>query len=179
MPTSSGPTFRSLSRSECDALLARNHVGRLAFAFHDRVDIQPIHYVYDAGWLFGRTSEGAKLATLEHNRWIAFEVDEVRGPFDWASVVVQGTFHRIDPAGSTSDRAAAARAVRLLRGIVPGTFTADDPAGFRTVLFRIAVGELTGRMAAPAADSSAAAAPERLPPLTGRAPVAPSDHQGW
>lgn len=97
MQTPTGPTFRSLTRAECDALLARNYVGRLAFSFHDRVDIQPIGYVYEAGWIFGRTSEGAKLTTLEHNRWLAFEVDEVRGPFDWTSVVVQGSFHRIDP----------------------------------------------------------------------------------
>ena len=148
--TQSSPVFRSLSRAECDALLARNHVGRLAFSFKDRVDIQPIHYVFEAGWLFGRTSEGAKLATLDHNRWLAFEVDEVRGPFDWASVVVQGTFHRIDPEGTTFEQAAAQRAVHLLRELVPETFTAADPAAFRTVLFRISVGEMTGRAALPA-----------------------------
>lgn len=151
MRESSGPAFRSLSRTQCDVLLARNHLGRLAFAFHDRVDIQPIHYVYEAGWLFGRTSEGAKLATLDHNRWLAFEVDEVRGVFDWESVVVQGTFHRIDPDGPAPERAATARAVHLLRAIVPETFDADDPVAFRTVLFRISIGEMTGRRAIPAA----------------------------
>jgi len=145
------PTFRSLTRSECDALLARNHLGRLAFTFHDRLDVQPIHYAYEAGWLFGRTSEGAKLVTLAHDHWMAFEVDEVRGIFDWASVVVHGTFHRIDPEDSPRDQAVAARAVHLLREIVPETYTADDPTPFRTVLFRIAVGEMTGRVAVPAA----------------------------
>ena len=176
---SSGPTFRSLTHAECDALLARNHVGRLAFALHDRVDIQPIHYVYEAGWLFGRTSEGAKLHTLEHNRWIAFEVDEVQGPFDWSSVVVQGTFHRIDPAGSPQDRAASARAVHLLRDVVPGTFTADDPAAFRTVLFRISIGELTGRRALPAAADEDASPAEIvvIPPASEHA--APPESAGW
>jgi nitroimidazol reductase NimA-like FMN-containing flavoprotein (pyridoxamine 5'-phosphate oxidase superfamily) len=145
------PTFRSLTRAECDALLARNHVGRLAYSFHDRVDVQPINYVYESGWIYGRTSEGHKVATLEHNRWLAFEVDEVRGPFDWASVVVQGTFHRIDvDAGAPSlEHAAGARAIHLLRSLVPETFAADDPTAFRTVLFRISVGEMTGRAASP------------------------------
>jgi len=141
------PTFRTLTRAECDALLARHHVGRIAFSFHDRVDVQPIGYVYEAGWIFGRTSEGHKLTTLEHNRWLAFEVDEVHGPFDWASVVVQGSFHRLDPDGSEHDQATVQRAVHLLRDVVPETFTADDPAAFRTVLFRISVGEMTGRAA--------------------------------
>ena len=174
MKTPTGPTFRSLTRAECDALLARNHVGRLAFSFHDRVDIQPIGYVFEAGWLFGRTSEGHKLATLEHNRWLAFEVDEVRGPFDWTSVVVQGSFHRIDPEGTTYEQAAAQRAVHLLRGLVPETFTADDPAAFRTVLFRISIGEMTGRQATPAAAVDAEALSGRRAPSAAPSPPPPA-----
>ena len=73
-----------MSQHECLALLARNQVGRLAFTFHDRVDIQPLHYVYEAGWIYGRTSQGTKLATLAHHQWVAFEVDEVEGLFEVA-----------------------------------------------------------------------------------------------
>jgi nitroimidazol reductase NimA-like FMN-containing flavoprotein (pyridoxamine 5'-phosphate oxidase superfamily) len=86
------PVFRELHRHEIDALLGRNNVGRIAFTFHDRVDIEPINYVYSWGWLYGRTSKGAKLDTIAHNRWVAFEVDEVKGLFDWQSVVVKGSF---------------------------------------------------------------------------------------
>ena len=57
-----------------------------------RVDIEPLHYVYEAPWMFGRTSTGAKLLTLSHNQWCAFETDDVRGMFDWESVVVKGPF---------------------------------------------------------------------------------------
>lgn len=71
------PTFRPLDRPEMEALLARNHVGRLAFSFHDRVDIEPIHYVYADGVLYARTSPGHKLTTLAHHRWVALEADEV------------------------------------------------------------------------------------------------------
>jgi nitroimidazol reductase NimA-like FMN-containing flavoprotein (pyridoxamine 5'-phosphate oxidase superfamily) len=144
-------TFRALPQHECLALLARNHVGRLAFAFHDRVDIQPLHYVYEAGWLYGRTTAGAKLATLAHNHWVAFEVDAVRGTFDWESVVVRGSFHRLD---EWVHEGTHAHALSLLRTLVPDTLTAHDPTPERTVFFRIAVGEMTGR----AATSGAAAA---------------------
>ena len=149
------PRIRALSPAECERLLARNTVGRIAFSLHDHVDIQPIHYVYEAGWLYGRTSEGAKLTTLEHNQWMAFEVDEVRGVFDWASVVVRGSFHRIDADGPPSQRSAATHAVDLLRRIVPETFEVDDPVDFRTVLFRISAGTITGRLAAPGEDDGA------------------------
>ena len=143
------PTIRHLSADECVALLNRHAVGRIAFAFRDRVDIQPIHYVHADGWLYGRTSEGAKLDTIAHNRWVAFEVDEVRDTFDWASVVVHGSFHRLDPDGAEGEQAAFADAAGLLRAVIPGTLTAQDPVPFRTVLFRIALGDVTGRTAAP------------------------------
>jgi uncharacterized protein len=143
------PVIRVLSQRECLALLSRNHVGRLAFTFHDRVDIQPLHYVYEAGWIYGRTSEGAKLTTLAHHRWVAFEVDEVRDTFDWASVVVHVSFHRLGPGSAATGAAAEVHAIRLLRAVVPETFTAEDPVPFRTVFFRVAVGETTGRIAIP------------------------------
>ena len=56
--TASTPQFSELSEKSAHALLARNHVGRIAFSFKDQVDIQPIHYVYDERWLLGRTAVG-------------------------------------------------------------------------------------------------------------------------
>jgi len=72
MTIHSKPTIRTLRGEEAEALLARNQVGRIAFSQHDRVDIEPIHYVYEAPWIFGRTSTGAKILTLSHNSWCAF-----------------------------------------------------------------------------------------------------------
>src|SRR4051794_12288615 len=66
------PAFRDLTKEECESVLACNHVGRMAYSFHDAVDIRPIHYVFDDTWLFGRTSPGDKLVTLQHHQWIAF-----------------------------------------------------------------------------------------------------------
>ena len=128
-------------------MLARHHVGRIAYSFHDRVDIEPIHYVVDGNWIYGRTSIGTKVATLAHHPWCAFEVDEVRGTFDWESAVVRGTFHLLDPQTGSPD--AYGRAVALLRQLVPATLGADDPAPHRIVLFGIHIDEITGRAARP------------------------------
>ena len=73
------PRIRELARAEMEAILARNNVGRIAYAFQDRVDIEPINYVYANGWVYCRTSHGVKLEMMAHHRWVAFEVDEVRG----------------------------------------------------------------------------------------------------
>ncbi len=146
-----GPEFRNLSAEEIAAILRRNHVGRLAFSFRDRVDIQPIHYVFSGGWIYGRTSPGSKLALIRHNYWVAFEVDEIEGMFTWRSVVVKGGFYLLSPDGPDPMRAAWHRGIELLRRLLPETLDTGDPVPFRNVLFRIAVQEATGREARPAA----------------------------
>ena len=139
--------FRELSDLESRALLARNHIGRIAFSFHDRVDIRPIHYVYRDNWLYGRTSPSDKLVTLRHNQWVAFEVDEVRGPFDWESVVVKGPFSPHDSKFATWDLELA---VSALRELLPSTFTDDDPAPHRDIVFGVHASEISGRRCTPA-----------------------------
>ena len=143
METTAAPHIRDLTLEECNALLTSRNVGRLAFSHHDRVDIEPISYASDGEWIFGRTSEGTKLAMLLHHPWCAFETDEVRGLFEWSSVVVKGTFSILDPKiGSLHTYQ---RADKLLRKLVPGTFSAHDPVPHRHVIFGIFAHEITGR----------------------------------
>lgn len=149
-PVQPAPVIRDLAPDECVAVLARGHVGRLAFAFRGHVDIQPVHYVYDDGFVYGRTSQGAKLVLLSHNPWVAFEVDEMRALFDWESVVVRGSFHLLDPEGNAREHLTYEHALSLLRALVPRTLRDGDPTPWRDVVFRIAVDEITGRRARPA-----------------------------
>jgi nitroimidazol reductase NimA-like FMN-containing flavoprotein (pyridoxamine 5'-phosphate oxidase superfamily) len=139
------PDFRDLSRKESDALLNRNHVGRIAFSFRDSVDIRPIHYVFDKEWLFGRTSPGDKLVTLRHNPWVAFEADEVAGPLDWKSVVVHGTFYPLKNEGSVHDVRLYEAGIKAIRKFAPDALTDRDPLGFRTEVFGISLDSVTGR----------------------------------
>jgi nitroimidazol reductase NimA-like FMN-containing flavoprotein (pyridoxamine 5'-phosphate oxidase superfamily) len=141
------PTFRELDQAEMEALLARNHVGRMAYSFHDDVNIEPLHYVFADGVLYARTSVGHKLRTLEHHRWVAFEVDEVEGLYDWRSVVVHGGVYPVEPGETAMGQATYARTLARLRELVPELFTEDDPAPHRTALFRIHVDRMTGRAA--------------------------------
>ena len=146
MPTPT-PRFRELDPTECAALLQRHHVGRLAFGRKDRVDIEPIHYVHDDGWLYGRTGPGTKLEVVTHNRWVAFEIDEVDAIFDWRSVVVKGGFYLLRPDGSAEEVATYAKAIKILRKFIPETLTATDPLPDRAIIFRIHIDEISGRAA--------------------------------
>jgi len=136
------PDIRELKGDEAQALLVRNNVGRIAFAYRDRVDIEPLHYVYDAPWIFGRTSAGAKLLTLGHNQWCAFETDEVRGIFDWESVVAKGPF---SAQGSKFASWDLDRAPAALRRLLPSTMTSEDPTPHRDIVFGIHASEISGR----------------------------------
>jgi len=141
------PTFRDLAPSDVDALLARNHVGRIAYSFHDRVDIEPISYVHADGVVYFRTALGSKLATIAHAPWVAFEVDEVSGPFDWRSVVAHGTVYVLEDAGSSITRAAYRLAVQHLRSLIPHALDAEDPTPDRTIVLRMELASVTGREA--------------------------------
>ena len=153
MPQIGRPSFSALGPAACREILERNHVGRIAFSFHDRVDIEPIHYVYADGWIYGRTTPGAKLVTLQHHRWVAFEVDEVEGLFSWQSVVVHGAVYFLEPSTERTqdDEASVAyeAAVAYLRRIIPAGLQHNDPTPERTIIFRIHTSEISGRQAIP------------------------------
>jgi nitroimidazol reductase NimA-like FMN-containing flavoprotein (pyridoxamine 5'-phosphate oxidase superfamily) len=142
----STPTFRILDDSACAALLAAHHIGRIAFGYYGRVDIQPIHYVWDQGSVYGRTRDGTKLRAITANRLVAFEIDEVAAMYDWRSVVVKGT---LDLLSAEETPAEMAHAVALLRRIVPEAFAEHDPTPERTNVFRIRAETITGRAATP------------------------------
>jgi nitroimidazol reductase NimA-like FMN-containing flavoprotein (pyridoxamine 5'-phosphate oxidase superfamily) len=155
MSTLSQPRIHTLSREECEGILARNHVGRMAYAYGNRVDIEPLHYVFDGEWLYGRTSRGTKLIATGEQWWpVAFEVDEVEGLFQWRSVVVHGGFYAIAPDGPEWQEAARSKGLELLRTLLPETLTADDPVPHRKVLFRISIQEISGREATPGEPSA-------------------------
>lgn len=146
MPTRS-MVIRELEPAEMQAMLGRNYVGRIAYTFKDHVDIEPIHYVYDDGVLYGRTGPGTKLLTLARHPWVAFEIDEVEGPAQWRSIVIHGTFYPIDPGGADVEQRAFERAVEVLRRVVPDLLLEDDPTPERRVLFRVHIDRMRGREA--------------------------------
>lgn len=156
---SSTPTstvIRDLTRVECEELLQRNHVGRIAFAFRGKVDIEPIHFVFADQAIYVRTTHGTKLSVLAHHPWVAFEVDEIDGPFDWKSVVVKGTVYPVEKADIPQLAKSYEHARDVLQAVMPAAFTADDPAPQRSIILRIHIHEWEGR--------ASNAVPDHLPP---------------
>ena len=139
--------FFDLDEDECRALLGRQRVGRLAFVSGGRVDIQPVGYVLHGDWLFMRSAYGTKLAAIERHPYVALETDEIRGPFDGASVVARGTIYELSDAGDAAGRTTFATALRALRTVMPETLGPDDPVPDRTIVYGLRIDAMTGRRA--------------------------------
>lgn len=153
------PVFKTLNRAECEVILSRNDVGRIAFALHDRVNIVPIHYVYLDGWIYGRTGSAGKLREILRNRRIAFEVDEHSELFEWRSVIVHGPLYLIQPDTTQRANSIYGTALSVIRKLIPDALTHSDPVPFRDQLFRIRAVDVTGRASLPVGG-------ERLTPAT-------------
>lgn len=143
------PVFRSLTEEQCWALLRQGNVGRLCFMNRGRVDVEPVHYVLANRRIIVRSAAGMKLEALAHNPFVAFEVDEITGTFDWRSVIARGTVYMADAHGSPLERRAYGRGVRALRRLVPQTLLRGDPTPLRTTVYAINVDIITGREASP------------------------------
>jgi Predicted flavin-nucleotide-binding protein len=147
MPAQKAALFSSLSEEESRELLRRNHVGRLCFVRDGQPDIAPVHYVAEGSWIFVRSAPGAKMDAVAHHPYVAFEVDEIGGVFDWRSVVARGTIYHLPGDGTRVERRELERAIGALRSLVPEAFTEDDPTPDRQIVYGIHIDELTGRMA--------------------------------
>lgn len=147
MSRNASPEFFVLTPADCVRILARNHVGRLAFRNAESVDIEPIGYVASGDWVFMRSAHGAKLEAIAHNPFVAFEVDEIDGPFDWRSVVVHGTIYLLPKDGAPIEQRQFERALKALRSAMPGAFTAADPVPERQIVYGLHIDRREGRMA--------------------------------
>lgn len=90
-------SLRTMSSAECEAVLGRGSVGRLAYIARAGVpDIAPVNYAYLGGDILIRSGPGPKLQAAERRDRVAFEVDEIdEVGRTGRSVVVAGIANRV------------------------------------------------------------------------------------
>jgi len=148
------PDIHEPTREAAEALLQRHNVGRLAYMLRNQVEIVPIHYVYESGWIYVRSAMGQKLIALQGSPWVAFEVDEVESPTSWMSVVVHGTAQLLDPQGPPREMEALRRAIAALRSADPRALSEGDSRPERNFVMRISVNRITARASTPTGTES-------------------------
>lgn len=81
--------------AEMQALLQRVGFGHLGCAHNNRPYVVPIHYAYDSQDIYFFTTEGMKTEYITANPEVCLQVEEVRDPSHWQSVMVNGRAERI------------------------------------------------------------------------------------
>jgi nitroimidazol reductase NimA-like FMN-containing flavoprotein (pyridoxamine 5'-phosphate oxidase superfamily) len=121
-----------LSPEQCDDLIRRNSVGRVAVTVAALPAIFPVNYAVLDGQIIFRTGEGTKLRAALDKAVVAFQVDHVGGSVasGW-SVMAVGLAEEITDA----DEVKAAEALRLV----------PSAAGDRSHYVRIRPEFLSGR----------------------------------
>jgi hypothetical protein len=129
-------TLGPLPAAELEDLLRRQHVGHLGCVVDGRPYVVPITYAYVDGCIYGHTTPGRKLAALQAESHICFEVAEQGSAGSWRSVVAQGVYEEV------LDETERARVLARLRGAAPVVV----PATAGGVVYRLRLTEKTGRV---------------------------------
>lgn len=89
MHTPENKSVAAMSERECWSQLSSVTLGRFATSIDAKPDIFPVNFVVQRRTILIRTAEGAKLAAVTANPWVAFEADDHDVERGW-SVVVHG-----------------------------------------------------------------------------------------
>ena len=84
-----------MSDVECQTLLMRARVGRLACTRARQPYIVPVNLAYANGYLYGFSAPGLKIDWLRANPKVCVQIDEVAGPSEWSSVVLLGRYREL------------------------------------------------------------------------------------
>ena len=145
--------IHELTAAQCDEVLARTNIGRLACARRDQPYIVPVFLYFDIGekCLYSFSAVGQKIDWMRDNPKVCVEVDEISEGFHWTTVVVFGHYEEIRNSERESD--ARRRAYELfqqrpewwLPGLGKLTTGEEHHA---PVTYRIRVDNMSGRRAA-------------------------------
>jgi nitroimidazol reductase NimA-like FMN-containing flavoprotein (pyridoxamine 5'-phosphate oxidase superfamily) len=88
---------------ECRALLTASRVGRLACIRESQPYVVPISFVHEDGHIYSFSLIGHKIWAMRAHPHVCLEVDEIRNPRSWWSVVVFGRYEELFEAGHQRD----------------------------------------------------------------------------
>jgi nitroimidazol reductase NimA-like FMN-containing flavoprotein (pyridoxamine 5'-phosphate oxidase superfamily) len=140
-----------LSPADCQEVLTRSELGKLACALEDQPYIVPIHFSFDAArnCLYAFSTVGQKVEWMRQNPKVCVEIEDVTDKDHWTTVLAFGRYEELDD--SPADKAALKSAQELFRKRREWWLPAAAKLGSRehheVVIYRIQIGRLTGRRA--------------------------------
>jgi nitroimidazol reductase NimA-like FMN-containing flavoprotein (pyridoxamine 5'-phosphate oxidase superfamily) len=158
--------IRDMTGDECIALLERSSFGRFACAKDGQPYITPAFFAFEENCLYSFAAEGKKIGWMRENPSVCVEIDDIKNPQSWQSVVVAGKFEEL-PA-TPQNKGIRLHAHELLEqrnplwwepAFVKRTKTDGSERPLVGIYFRIWIEQVSGRQALP--DSASASGTER------------------
>jgi nitroimidazol reductase NimA-like FMN-containing flavoprotein (pyridoxamine 5'-phosphate oxidase superfamily) len=144
--------IHELTPAQCEEVLARTNVGRLACARHDQPYVVPLSFYFEQSdkTLYSFSAVGQKIDWMRGNPKVCVEVDEIHERLHWTTVVAFGRYEEI--GHSEQEHGARRRAYELFQQRadwwLPGVGKLTTGEEHTTpVIYRIRIDRMTGRRA--------------------------------
>lgn len=86
----------TLNNEQVDQVLRENIVGRIGCADGEKIMVVPVNYVFDGKSIIGHSLPGTKITMMRRNPRVCFEVDEIKSPDQWKSVMLWGEYQELN-----------------------------------------------------------------------------------
>jgi nitroimidazol reductase NimA-like FMN-containing flavoprotein (pyridoxamine 5'-phosphate oxidase superfamily) len=144
--------IHELKASECEDILKRQSLGRLACSHDGQPYVVPIHFSYDADHrcLYAFSTVGQKIVWMRENPKVCVEVEDIADKKRWTTVLVFGRYEEIGDSFEESEtrRRAWERFQARPEWWLPAAAKLPTREHHAMVIYRILVDRLTGRRAA-------------------------------
>ena len=141
--------IHKLSSPECEEVLRRTELGRLACAQAGQPYIVPIHFSFDSDrtCLYAFSMVGQKIDWMRANPKVCVEVEEIADKTHWTTVLVYGRYQEItDSDGDAEARNRAwERFQQRPEWWFPAAAKLPSQERHALVVYRIQIDRLTGR----------------------------------
>jgi nitroimidazol reductase NimA-like FMN-containing flavoprotein (pyridoxamine 5'-phosphate oxidase superfamily) len=144
--------IHELSAAECEAVLARCDLGRLACARDNQPYVVPIHYSFDPArkCLYAFSTIGQKITWMRQNPKVCVEIEDVTDRDRWLTVLVFGRFEEMmgdSVADQTARRTAEELFSKRREWWLPAAAKVGSHEPHAVIIYRIHVDRMTGRRA--------------------------------
>jgi nitroimidazol reductase NimA-like FMN-containing flavoprotein (pyridoxamine 5'-phosphate oxidase superfamily) len=148
-----------LTPDEIERLLEDEVLGRIGCLSGGRPYVVPVCYAYLDGCVYGHTAKGAKWQAMRAEPSVCFEVEHVDDLSSWRSVIAWGVFEELD--GADAERGMQLLVDRILPLLHTPTTPQPRPhsSTATATVYRIRLGEKTGRFENHSANPHPSAAP--------------------
>ena len=101
--------INKLTNEECESLLQKAALARLACALDNQPYVIPIYVAYDKGSLYALSTIGQKIEWMRTNPRVCLQVDEIQNNEQWTSVIVNGHYQELPEPQFSDERNHAKR----------------------------------------------------------------------